>query len=97
MFGKIDCRKLNFSSSTKIFASENITPMNKSIAYKCGNLKRNEFIHGCFSRDEMIRIKREERARLVKIFHLDKFHQLFPDFDFDDRDEDDDIFTDASK
>ena len=105
--GKIDCRKHNFSSSTKIFASENLTPMNESIAYNCCNLKRNGLIHGCFSRDGIIKIKCEERARPVMIFHMDKLHQLFPDFfgdgdtdfdfDFGDADEDDDIFLDASQ
>ena len=96
MLGKIDCWKLNFSSSSKIFATENLTPMNESIAYNCHKLKRNGLIHGFFSRDG-IRIKDEERARPVKNFHVDKLHQLFPDFDFGDVDEDDDIFLDASQ
>ena len=68
--------------------------MNESIACNCRNLKRNGLIHGCFFRDGIIRIKREERARPVKIFHMSKLHQLFPDFDFGDVDEDDDIFLD---
>ena len=74
-----------------------LTPMNESIAYNCLNLKRNGFIHGCFSRDGIVRIKREERAKPVNIFHMDKLHQLFPDFDFSDAGEDDDIFLDASE
>ena len=68
--------------------------MNESIACNCRNLKRNGLIHGCFSRDGIIRIKREERARPVKIFHMSKLHQLFLDFDFGDVDEDDYIFLD---
>ena len=39
--GKIDCRKHNFSNSTKIFSSENLTPMNESVAYNCWKLKCN--------------------------------------------------------
>ena len=46
--------------------------------------------------DGIIRIKHEEGARPVKIFHMDKLHLLFPDFDFGDADEDDDIFLDVS-
>ena len=47
--------------------------------------------------DGIIRIKREEKARPVKIFHLGKLHQFFADFDFGDLDEDDDMFLDASQ
>ena len=32
----------------------------------------------------------------MKIFHMDKLHGLFPDFDFGDADDKDDIFIDAS-
>ena len=88
--GKIDC------NDSKIFASKNLTSMNEWIAYNYCKLKWNGLIHGCFSKDGIIRIKCEERARPVKIFHMDKL-QLFPDFDFDDADEDDDIFLDASQ
>ena len=71
--------------------------MNESIAYNCHKLKCNGLIHGCFSRDGIIRIKREERAKPVKIFQMHKFHQLFPDSDFGDADEDNDIFLNASQ
>ena len=91
------CRKHNVSNSTKLFASENLTPMNESIASNCRKLKRNELIYGCFSKDGTVRIKREERARPVKVFHRYKLHQLLPDFDFGDTYEDDDIFLDASQ
>ena len=94
---KIDCRKHYFSNSTKIFASETLTAMNESSAYNCCKLKHNGLIHECFSRDGIVRIKREERARPVKIFHMGKLHQLFPDFDFGEADGDNDIFLDASQ
>ena len=60
-------------------------------------LKCNGLIHGCFSRDGIIRMKHEERARPLKIFHMDKLHILFPNFDFGNTDEDDDIFLDSSQ
>ena len=72
--GKIDCKKHNFSNSTKIFACENFTPMNELIAYNCRKLKRNGIIHGCFFMDGIIRMKHEERARPVKVFRMDKLH-----------------------
>ena len=71
--------------------------MNESIAYNCHKLKCNGLIHGYFSRDGILRIKRDERAKPVNVFHMDKLHQLSPDFDFGDVDEDDDIFLDASQ
>ena len=42
-------------------------PMNESIAYNYYKLKCNGLIHGCFSNYGIIRIKREERARSVKM------------------------------
>ena len=63
--------------------------MNEWIAYNCHKLKRNGLINGCFSRNGIVRIKHEERVRQVKIFPMEKLHQLFPNFDFGDPDEDD--------
>lgn len=37
-------RKPNFSDDTKIFANENLTPMNVSIAFRCRDLKCNKLI-----------------------------------------------------
>ena len=39
--GKIDYREHSFGNSTKIFASENLTPINESTAYNCRKLKRD--------------------------------------------------------
>ena len=86
----IDNSKHIFMQNTKIFANENLTPMNESIAY-------NRLIHGCFLRDGIVRINRREKDRRVKIFHIDKLHGLFPDFDFGVADDEYDIFLDASQ
>ena len=72
-------------------------PMNEWIVYNWHNLKCNGFIHDCFSRDVIIRIKYKDKASLVKLFHMDTLDQLFPDFDFGDANEYDNIFLDASK
>ena len=61
----IDNSKHNFMQNTKIFANENLTPMNESIAYNCRKLKHNRLIHGCFSRDDIVRIKLREKDRPV--------------------------------
>ena len=33
----------------------------------------------------------------MKIFHMDKLHDFFPDFDFGDAEDEDDIFLDVSE
>ena len=88
----IDCSKHNFMQSTKIFANENLTPKNESIAYNCRKLKRSGLAYGCFSKDGIVRIKRQEKDRPVKVFH-----GLFLNFDFGDAEDEDDIFLDASQ
>ena len=93
--GSIDCSKHNFTQNKKSFAKENLTPINQSIAYICRKLKCNGLINGCFLRDGTVRIKRQEKDRPMKIFHMDEFHGLFFGFDFGDRDDGDDIFLDA--
>ena len=62
-------------------------PTNESISYNCQKLKCSGLICGCFSRDRIVRIKNEDRVRPVIIFHMNKLHQLFPDFDFSDADD----------
>ena len=95
--GSIDYSKHDFTRNTKVFASENLTPMNESIACNCRELKHSGLIHDCFSRDGIVRIKLREKDRPMKIFHMGKLHGLFPDFDFGDADDEDDIFVDASQ
>lgn len=58
--------------------------MNESVAYNWTKLKHNGIIHDCFLRDGIIRIKYQGKDRLMKIFHVDKFHEFFSDFDFGD-------------
>lgn len=47
--------------------------------------------------DGIISIKWEETARPVKIFYTDKLCQIFPEIDFGDTVEDDNIFLDVSQ
>ena len=71
--------------------------MNESTAYNSRKLKCSGLIHGCFSKDGIDRIKHQAKDRPVKIFHIDTLHGFFPDFDFGDANDKDDIFLDASK
>ena len=71
--------------------------MNESIANNCRKFKRSGLIPGCFSRDGIVRIKRREKDRPVKIFHMDKLYGLFSDFSFGDAYDEDEVFLDPSQ
>ena len=47
--------------------------------------------------DGIVTIKRHKKDRPVKIFHMDKLYGLFPDFDFGDADDKDNVLLDASQ
>ena len=49
---------VRFNSNTKIFVSENLTLMNKNIAYNCWKLKQGGLIFACFTRDGIVHIKK---------------------------------------
>ena len=93
----IDCSKHNFTQNTKMFANENLAPMDESLTYNCRKLKCSGLTHDCFSRDGIVKIKRRKKDRPMKIFHMDKLHGLFPDFDFGDAFDKNDIFLDPSQ
>ena len=73
---------------TNIFVSENLTPMNETIAYNCRKLKHSGLIHACYSRNGIVYIKENETSKPIKVFHLDKLISLFPDH-FPNNDEND--------
>ena len=60
--------------------------MNESNAYICRKLKRSGLIHVCFSRDGIVKIKRQGKDRPVNVFRMDKKKGM-----------DKDIFLDASQ
>ena len=45
----IDKSKLSFANDTKIYVSENLTPYNQRLAWKCRELKRAKKIHKVWS------------------------------------------------
>ena len=49
--------------------------MNENLAYHGRRLKRNGFIHSCFTRDGTVHIKRAE------VYHLNFFYKQFLGFD----------------
>ena len=54
---KLNIEKHNFRKGANIFVSKTWTPMNESIAFNCGKLKRKELIHSCYNRNGIVNIK----------------------------------------
>ena len=65
--------------------------MNENIAFNGRKLKWSGLGHACFTIDGIVRIKKSENSKPLKVFHM---KNLFPDFNFDI---DEDRFHDASQ
>ena len=71
------------STPTIMFISENLTRMNKSLAYKRRKLNYNNLVNACYIRDGIVTIKISGRSKPRKVYHMNDLLDLFPDFDFD--------------
>ena len=92
---KLSQNHKNYSFSTNnnpFFISENLTRMNESLAYQGRQLKRNNLVNACYTRDGIVTIKISDRSKAIKVYHMNDLLDLFPDFDFDD----DEHFHDAN-
>ena len=90
----LDKEKHSFSQNTKVFINENLTVMNENIAFNGRKLKRSGLVHACFTIDGIVRIKKSENSKPLKVFHIKNLRELFPDFNFD---VDEDLFHDPSQ
>ena len=68
--------------------------MNENIAFNGRKIKRSGLVHACFTVDDIVRIKKSENSKPLKVFHMKNLRELFPDFNFD---VDEDLFHDASQ
>ena len=68
--------------------------MNENIAFNGRKFKRSGLFHACFTIDGIVRIKKSENKKPLKVFHLKNLCELFPDFNFD---VDEDLFHNASQ
>ena len=51
--------------------------MNENIALNGKKLKRSGLVHACFKIDGIVRIKKLENSKLLKVFHMKILHKLF--------------------
>ena len=64
--------------STKIFANENLTFKNETLAFHGRKLKREGHIFSCYIRNGVVFIKKFERSKPIKIQSLKTFYDQFP-------------------
>ena len=81
---KLDSRRLGFNP-IKTYFSENLTPTNKSLAWKCRELKTASMIHSTWSARRVIKIRRNANERALSIKNDNDLKSLHPDFVFRDR------------
>ena len=75
----IDNSKHSFTLNAKIFANDNLTPMNESSGMVSLMVASREM---ALSESNVGNRPTLGKDRPVKIFNMDKLHGLFPDFDF---------------
>ena len=75
---------IGLEKSHGIFINENLTPTINKIAFHCRELTCNGRIDKIYSRDGIAQIvsKDIENEKKIKIMHMNRLHDRFPDFDF---------------
>ena len=76
--------KLGFSEAN-LFFSENLTPYNQKLTWKCRGLKRGGKIHATWSLKGVIKLRRTINERAISIEEETELSNLYPDFVFQER------------
>ena len=82
---KLASKRLCFSPVKTQYFSENLTPLNQSLVWKCRELKRASMIHSTWSTRGVIRIRRTANEKALSIKNDNDLKSLYPDFVFRDR------------
>ena len=75
----LDKEKHGFSQNIKVFNNEDLTLMNENIAFNGKKLIQSRLLHACFTIDDIVRIKKSENSKPLKVFHLKNLRELFLD------------------
>ena len=81
----IDKSKIGFGNDTTIYVSENLTPKNQRLAWKCRELKRAKKIHKVWSMKGIIKVRQSPNERAHSINNDDDNKHLLPDFIFKEK------------
>ena len=82
---KIDNAKLCFQNNVKLFVSENLSPFNQRLAWKCRELRRASKIHSTFSSKGIAKIHCTMNEPPTFIEHDRDLTPLYPDFIFKEK------------
>ena len=82
---KLDSKRLGFNPVKTLYFSENLTPTNQLLAWKCSKLKRASMIHNTWSPHGVIRIRRTANERALSVKNDNDLKSLYLDFVFRDR------------
>ena len=74
--------ELHFDTISVLHFSENLTPYNQYLAWKCRELKRANLIHSTWSSKSLIKIRRSMNEKPIPIEHENDIFNLYPNFVF---------------
>ena len=66
---RIDLKKHQFVTGTKIFINENLTVKNEHLAFNCRQLKKRNYIFSTFTKKGIVYIKQNKNSRPVVIIN----------------------------
>ena len=73
---------MHFDTSSVLYFSENLTPYNQNLAWKCRELERADLIHSTWSSKGLIKIRRSINEKPLPIEHENDIFNLYPNFIF---------------
>ena len=77
---KVDSIKLGFQAGAVFYFSENLTPYNQLLPWKCRELKKASKIHRSWSSKGIVKLRRTMNERPISIMHDSDITDLYPDF-----------------
>ena len=80
-----------------LIINENLTPVNNKIAYNCRKLERNNLISKTYTVNGTVYLSHKiKNGKPVKVLHMKSLIYLFPDFEFDGRNNESDDANDLA-
>ena len=80
-------------SNVKLYFNENLTEYNNALAFYGCKLKHAGLINSTFTLNGIVHILRTAGERFIKVFHMSKLLELYPNFEFSNNDGD--VLVDA--
>ena len=79
---KVTNAELHFDTSSVLYFSENLTPYNQYLAWKCRELKKAKLIHSTCSSRGLIKIRTSMNEKPIPTEHENDIFNLYPNFVF---------------